>query len=72
MRQNLISCELLRINQFGRGAGELLASGAFVKAPFPKFQLFSGIQLATLIPQYGTIALTVEGGCALPPSPTTE
>lgn len=48
--------------QFGSGAGDLLVSGAVVKAPFPKFQLFSGIQLATLIPQYGTIALTVDGG----------
>ena len=55
--------------QFGLGAGELLASGAFVKAPFPKFQLFSGIQLATLIPQYGTIALTVEGGMRLAAQP---
>ncbi|MBU4222102.1 MAG: DUF5591 domain-containing protein, partial [Euryarchaeota archaeon] len=48
--------------QFGKGAGDMLVSGAVVKAPFPKFQLFSGKQLATLIPQYGTIALTVEGG----------
>jgi archaeosine synthase len=51
--------------QFGRGAGDLIVSGAVVKAPFPKFQLFSGIQLATLIPKYGTIALTVEGGLRL-------
>ncbi len=55
--------------QFGRGAGDLLVSGAVVKAPFPKFQLFSGIQLATLIPQYGTIALTVEGGLRLAAQP---
>ncbi len=49
--------------QFGRGAGDMLAgTDATVKAPFPKFQLFAGKQLATLIPQYGTIALTVEGG----------
>lgn len=48
--------------QFGKGAGDILVSGAVVKAPFPKFQLFGGKQLATLIPQYGTIALTVEGG----------
>ncbi len=51
--------------QFGKGAGDILVSGAIVKAPFPKFQLFSGIQLATLIPQYGTIALTVDGGLRL-------
>lgn len=48
--------------QFGKGTGDILISGAAVKAPFPKYQLFSGKQLATLIPQYGTIALTVEGG----------
>ncbi len=51
--------------QFARGAGDILVSGAVVKAPFPKFQLFAGKQLATLIPQYGTIALTVEGGLRL-------
>ncbi|GFO96900.1 archaeosine trNA-ribosyltransferase type 2 [groundwater metagenome] len=51
--------------QFGKGVGDILVSGAVVKAPFPKFQLFSGKQLATLIPQYGTIALTVEGGLRL-------
>ncbi len=55
--------------QFGKGAGDILVSGAVVKAPFPKFQLFSGIQLATLIPQYGTIALTVEGGQRLAAQP---
>jgi archaeosine synthase len=55
--------------QFGKGAGDLLVSGAVVKAPFPKFQLFSGFQLATLIPQYGTIALTVEGGLRLAAHP---
>lgn len=51
--------------QFGRGAGHTLVEGASVKAPFPKFQLFTEKQLATLIPQYGTIALTVEGGLRL-------
>ncbi len=55
--------------QFGKGVGDFLVSGAVVKAPFPKFQLFSGIQLATLIPQYGTIALTVEGGLRLAAQP---
>ena len=55
--------------QFGRGSGDLLVTGAIVKAPFPKFQLFSGKQLATLIPQYGTIALTVEGGLRLADMP---
>ncbi len=55
--------------QFGKGVGDFLVSGAVVKAPFPKFQLFSGKQLATLIPQYGTIALTVEGGLRLAAQP---
>ncbi len=67
-----VKLDLMRASadyQFGRGAGDLLVSGAVVKAPFPKFQLFSGIQLATLIPQYGTIALTVEGGQRLAAQP---
>ncbi len=51
--------------QFGDGAGELITADAVVKAPFPKFQLFAGKQLATLIPQYGTVALTVDGGLRL-------
>ncbi|KCZ72358.1 tRNA-guanine transglycosylase [Candidatus Methanoperedens nitroreducens] len=51
--------------QFGRGAGNMLVNGAAVKAPFPRFQLFTDKQLATLIPQYGTIALTLEGGLQL-------
>ncbi|VVB95353.1 Archaeosine synthase [uncultured archaeon] len=52
--------------QFGSGAGELVTSGAAVKAPFPKFQLFKEKQqLATLIPQYGTVALTMEGALML-------
>ncbi len=53
--------------QFGRGAGGMLVTdGASVRSPYPKFQLFEGKQqLATLIPQYGTIALTVEGGMRL-------
>ncbi|MCZ7399961.1 MAG: archaeosine synthase subunit alpha [Candidatus Methanoperedens sp.] len=53
--------------QFGRGAGNMLVTdGANVLAPYPKFQLFEGKQqLATLIPQYGTVALTVEGGMRL-------
>jgi archaeosine synthase len=53
--------------QFGRGTGDMLVTdGANIRAPYPKFQLFVGMQqLATLIPQYGTIALTVEGGMRL-------
>jgi len=56
--------------QFGAGAGEkLVAEGSVIKAPFPKFQLFAGAQLGTLIPQYGTFALTVEGGMRLADHP---
>ncbi|MCZ7357736.1 MAG: archaeosine synthase subunit alpha [Candidatus Methanoperedens sp.] len=51
--------------QFGKGAGVMLVENAVVRAPFPKFQLFAEKQLATLIPQYGTLALTVEGGLRL-------
>jgi archaeosine synthase len=52
--------------QFGKGAGDMLVTDeAFIRAPYPKFQLFADKQLATLIPQYGTIALTVEGGLKL-------
>ena len=57
--------------QFGKGAGELLVPhDAIIRAPFPKFQLFAGRemaprQLATLIPQYGTLALTIDGGMRL-------
>lgn len=52
--------------QFGKGAGNMLvADDAIVRAPYPKFQLFEEQQLATLIPQYGTVALTVEGGLRL-------
>jgi len=52
--------------QFGRGAGDTLVAGdAAVRGPYPKFQLFANKQLATLIPTYGTAALTVEGGLRL-------
>lgn len=52
--------------QFGKGAGDMLVrDDSAVKARYPKFQLFAGRQLATLIPQYGTIALTLEGALRL-------
>ncbi|MBE0520668.1 MAG: DUF5591 domain-containing protein [Candidatus Methanoperedenaceae archaeon] len=53
--------------QFGKGAGRMLVPGdGIVRAPYPKYQLFSEKkQLATLIPQYGTLALTIEGGMML-------
>lgn len=55
--------------QFGNGAGDMLVDGAVIKAPFPKFQLFADKQLATLIPQYGAVALTIEGGLRLKDHP---
>ena len=52
--------------QFANGAGDMLVpQDAIIRAPFPKFQLFAGKQLATLIPQYGTLALTIDGGMKL-------
>ncbi|WP_135610230.1 archaeosine synthase subunit alpha [Methanococcoides sp. AM1] len=49
--------------QFGPGAGELLVPDrSKIKAPFPKHQVFiDKKQIATLIPQYGIIALTIDG-----------
>lgn len=51
--------------QFGEGAGHLFSEEVgshVVKGRFPKYQLFAGKkQLATLIPQYGMLALSPEG-----------
>lgn len=51
--------------QFGEGAGLLFSEEVgtpVVKGRFPKYQLFVGKkQLATLIPQYGMLALSPEG-----------
>lgn len=51
--------------QFGESAGLLFSEEAgnpVVKGRFPKYQLFVGKkQLATLIPQYGMLALSLEG-----------
>ncbi len=49
--------------QFGPGTGEILVpEGSVIKGPFPKYQVFvEKKQLATLIPQYGTLAVTIEG-----------
>jgi archaeosine synthase len=51
--------------QFGKGAQHLFseeAGNSVVKGRFPKYQFFTGKkQLATLIPQYGTLALSPEG-----------
>ncbi|MHC1576991.1 MAG: PUA domain-containing protein, partial [Methanosarcinaceae archaeon] len=55
--------------QFGSGAGKLIIpDGATIKAPFPKHQVFlNKEQIATLVPQYGIIALTVAGARRLLP-----
>jgi len=51
--------------QFGEGACHLFSEetgSTVVKGRFPKYQLFTGKkQLATLIPQYGMLALSPEG-----------
>jgi archaeosine synthase len=49
--------------QFGVGCGEaLLPPDSKIKAPFPRYQAFlDKEQLITLIPENGTIALTIEG-----------
>lgn len=51
--------------QFGEDAALLFSEEAgklAVKGRFPKYQLFSGKkQLATLVPQYGMLALSLEG-----------
>ena len=49
--------------QFGKGAGEILVpDNSEIKGPFPRYQSFyEKTQLATLIPQYGTLAVTIEG-----------
>lgn len=49
--------------QFGSGAGKLLVQESDkIKAPYPKHQIFAGkTQIATLVPQYGSLALGLEG-----------
>ena len=49
--------------QFGAGSGEaLLPPDSKIKAPFPRYQAFlDKEQLITLIPENGTIALTIKG-----------
>ncbi|MBN2111029.1 MAG: DUF5591 domain-containing protein, partial [Methanosarcinaceae archaeon] len=60
-KKDMIRC--IADYQFGRGAGQLLVpENATIKGPFPKYQVFIGKeQLVTLIPQYGTLALTIAG-----------
>jgi archaeosine synthase len=49
--------------QFGKGAGEILVpDNSEIRGPFPRYQSFyEKTQLATLIPQYGTLAVTIAG-----------
>jgi archaeosine synthase len=49
--------------QFGSGAGKILIpDNSAIKATYPKYQVFiDKKQVATLVPQYGTLALTIEG-----------
>ncbi|MDG6244752.1 MAG: archaeosine synthase subunit alpha [Methanolobus sp.] len=53
--------------QFGKGTGErLVPDDSTIRGPFPKHQVFVGKkQLTTLIPQYGTLAVTIDGAKAL-------
>lgn len=55
--------------QFGAGAGKsLIPDNVVIKAPYPKYQVFvERKQLATLVPQYGTLALTIDGAKLLLP-----
>lgn len=49
--------------QFGTGAGDAFFPECSVEAPFPKHRVRddSGEQLATMVPQYGLLALTLAG-----------
>lgn len=55
--------------QFGQGAGEILIpERAVIKAPFPKHQVYvDKAHVATLVPQYGTLAITIAGAEMLLP-----
>ncbi len=49
--------------QFGEGAGDELFGECEVTGPYPKHRLeVDGEQVAALVPQYGTFALTLAGG----------
>ncbi|MDF1533302.1 MAG: archaeosine synthase subunit alpha [Methanosarcinaceae archaeon] len=55
--------------QFGHGAGDILIpERAAIKAPFPKHQVYvDKTHVATLVPQYGTLAITIAGAEMLLP-----
>ena len=56
--------------QFGKGAGQmLLPDGAVIKGPYPKHQIYvDKSQVATMVPQYGILALTLKGADLILPS----
>ncbi|MFP4655066.1 MAG: archaeosine synthase subunit alpha [Methanohalobium sp.] len=49
--------------QFGKGTGDILVpEDATIKAPYPKHQIYlNKKQIATLVPQHGTMSLTTHG-----------
>lgn len=49
--------------QFGEGAGEALFSDLSIQSRYPKFRAHTeeGEQLAAMVPQYGTLSLTLAG-----------
>ncbi len=53
--------------QFGKGSGDILVPDkSKIRGPFPKHQVFvEKKQFATLIPQYGTLAISIEGAEAM-------
>jgi archaeosine synthase len=51
--------------QFGAGAGPALFDDITLRGRYPKLQAMrDGEQLAAIVPQYGTLALTIAGGRA--------
>ena len=49
--------------QFGDGAGDLIFSDVQIESPYPKHRVLDpdGTHLATMVPQYGVLALTIPG-----------
>jgi archaeosine synthase len=51
-------------HQFGRGAGDALFGDVDLQGQYPKLRALGGDgdQLAAMVPEYGTLALTLAGG----------
>lgn len=49
--------------QFGHAAGDELFPGITVEAPYPKHRVLDdeGVHVATMVPEYGLLALTLDG-----------